>query len=77
MSRGKQHVKKKVFGTLGENRKRQKRKQRVGGIPIGLLASIAAPVLSEVQNQYLVKVLVGAIDEKDERKNSIKNKNES
>ena len=77
MSRGKQYVKKRCLVHWGGKRKRQKRKQRVGGIPIGLLASIAAPVLSDVQNQYLVKVLVGAIDEKDERKNSIKNKNES
>ena len=58
MSRGKQYVK-KVFGILGEKR------QRGGATPFGLLTSIAARVWARLQNQYLVKFLVGVVDEKE------------
>ena len=50
MSRGKQYVKKGVW-YIGA-----KKRQRGRGIPIGLLASIAAPVLGEVAKPMLGKI---------------------
>ena len=44
MTRGKQYIKKGVW-YIG---KKKKRKQKGAGIPIGLLASIGAPILGEI-----------------------------
>ena len=49
--RGKQYVKKGVWYNGGE-----KRRQKGGPIPLGLLASIAAPVLGEVAKPILGKI---------------------
>ena len=49
MSRGKQDIKKGVWYVGGKKRQRGK------GFPIGLLASIAAPVLGEVAKPILGK----------------------
>ena len=49
MSRGKRYIKKGVWYVGGKKRQRGK------GFPIGLLASIAAPVLGEVAKPILGK----------------------
>ena len=51
MSRGKQYVKKGVWYIGGK-----KRKQKGGAIPFGLIASLTAPVLSEVAKPILGKM---------------------
>ena len=53
MSRGKQYVKKGVWYIGGE-----KRRQKGGAIPFGLLALIAAPVLGEEAEPILGKIFV-------------------
>ena len=59
--RGKQSVRKGVWYIGGRKRLRQrtKRGQRGKGLPIGLLASAAAPFLGEVTKPLLKKFLVG------------------
>ena len=47
MRRGKQTVKKKVFG-ISVEKKRKNKKQKGGAIPLGLIASLATPVLGEI-----------------------------
>ena len=58
MSNGKQSVT-KAFGILGEKRKKKgrARRQKVGGIPIGLLASFGAPMLSEIAKPIFRKII--------------------
>ena len=55
MSRGKQY-KKRCLVHLGEKEKKTKAKTKRWGIPIGLLASIAVPVLIEVVKPVLGKI---------------------
>ena len=54
MTRGKQYVK-KVVGILG-----QKRKQKGGAIPIGLLATIGHQFQEKQLNQYLENFWYGS-----------------
>ena len=49
--RGKQYVKKGVW-SIG----RKKRKQKDGAFPLGLLASIGAPILGEIAKLMLGKI---------------------
>ena len=63
--RGKQPVRKGVWYIRGT------KKQRGKGIPFGLIASAAAPILGEVVKPLLKKILVvGVGADGDERKNS-------
>ena len=55
MSRGKQYVKKGVW-YLGGNRKKKKKDKKVEGIPIGLVASPAAPVLRQIASPILKQI---------------------
>ena len=55
MSRGKQYVKKGVW-YLGGNRKKKKKRQKGRGFPIGLVASLAAPVLGQIASPILKKI---------------------
>ena len=55
--RGKQSVRKGVWYTGGK--KRRYRKQRGRGIPLGLIASAAAPFLGEVAKLLLKKCFGG------------------
>ena len=50
MSRGKQYVKKGLWYIWGK-----KRRQRGGGLPIGLLAFLGAPILGEIAKPILGK----------------------
>ena len=63
--RGKQYVKKGVWYIGGK-----KRKQKGGAFPLGLLASIGAPILGEIAKPILGKILVGGenlnVEEEDE-----------
>ena len=59
MSRGKQSVQKGVWYIGGKYKRapnRKKRQQR-GGIPFGLIASLAAPILGEVAKPIFGKIL--------------------
>ena len=57
MSRGKQSVKKGVWYIGGKKKKKNLKKTQKGkGIPFGLIASLAAPVLGEVAKPILEKV---------------------
>ena len=47
MSRGKQSVKKGLWHIGGKYKRARKRRQRSGAIPLGLLASVGAPILGE------------------------------
>ena len=58
MTRGKQYVKKGVWYIWGK-----KRKQKSGAIPIGLFASIGAPILGQIAKPILGKILVEGVDE--------------
>ena len=51
MTRGKQYVKKGVWYIGGK-----KRKQKGAGIPIGLLASIGAPILGQIAKPVFGKI---------------------
>ena len=57
MSWGKQSVKKELWYIEGKYKKARKRRQGGGGIPLGLLASIGAPILGEIAKPILGKVL--------------------
>ena len=54
MPRGKQVVKKGMWYIGGG--KRKKRKQQGKGIPFGLVASVAAPILSEIAKPVFQKM---------------------
>ena len=59
--RGKQSVKKGVWYTGGRKRyrKRKERGQRGKGLPIGLIASAAAPFLGEIAKPIFKKIFGG------------------
>ena len=59
--RGKQSVKKGVWYIVGRKRyrKRTKRGQRGKGLPIGLIASVAAPFLGEIAKHIFKKTFGG------------------
>ena len=57
MSRGKQSVKKGLWYIEGKYKRARKRRQKGGTIPLGLLASIGAPILGEIAKPILGKVL--------------------
>ena len=63
MNREKQVVKKGIWHIGGKKRKRKK--QKGGAIPLGLLASFAGPVIAELQNQCLKKYLEEEKEKKD------------
>ena len=68
--RGKQSVREGVW-YIGRKKKRYIKKQRGKGIPFGLIASAAAPILGEVAKPLLKKIwVVGVGEDEDERKNS-------
>ena len=56
MSRGKQSVKKGLWYIGGGEYRRAKKTQRGKDIPIGLLASIGAPILGEIAKPILGKI---------------------
>ena len=56
MVRRKQSVKKGVWYIGGRYKKAPKRRQRGGAIPLGLLASIGAPVLGEISKPIFGKI---------------------
>ena len=53
MSRGAQSVKKGLWYIERKYKKARKKRQRGGAIPIGLLASIGAPILGEIAKPIL------------------------
>ena len=57
MSWGKQSLKKELWYIEGTYKKARKRRQGGGGIPLGLLASIGAPMLGEIAKPIRGKVL--------------------
>ena len=57
MSRGKQSVKKGLWCIGGKHKKARKRRQRGRAIPLGLLASIGAPILGGIAKPILGKIL--------------------
>ena len=59
--RGKQSVKKGVWYIGGRKRyrKRVQRGQRGRGLPIGLIASAAAPFLGEIAKPIFKKIFIG------------------
>ena len=66
MPRGKQSVKKGVWYIGGKKRK----KQKSGAIPIGLIASLAGPILGEIAKPIFKKIVGGKIRKR--RRRSIK-----
>ena len=66
MPRGKQSVKKGVWCIGGKKRK----KQKGGAIPIGLIASLAGPILGEIAKPIFKKILGDKIRKR--RRGSIK-----
>ena len=56
MSRGKQYVKKGVWYLGGKRKKKKRKKQKSKGFPIGLLASVAAPILGQIASPILKKI---------------------
>ena len=56
MVRGKQSVKKGVWYIGGRYKRAPKRRQRGGTIPLGLLASIGAPILGEIEKPIFGKI---------------------
>ena len=56
-SRGKQSVKKGVWYIGGKYKKARKRQQKGGAIPIGLITSLAAPVLGKIAKLILGRLL--------------------
>ena len=71
--RGKQSVKKDVWYIGGRKRyrKRTKRGQRGRGLPIGLIASAAAPFLGEITKPIFKKILVVEGKDDDEAKRTV------
>ena len=57
--RGKHSVRKGVWNIRDKKRRKIKKRQRGKGFPIGLLASAAAPFLSEITKPILNKVSGG------------------
>ena len=57
MSRGKQSMKKGLWYIGGKHKRARKRIKRGGAIPLGLLASIGAPILGEIAKPILGKIL--------------------
>ena len=55
MSKGKQSVKKRVW-YIGSKIKEKKKDKKVEGIPIGLVASPAAPVLRQIASPILKQI---------------------
>ena len=55
--RGKQSVKKGIWHIGGKYKRAPKRRQKGGAIPLGLLASIGAPILGEIAKPILGKIL--------------------
>ena len=55
MNRGKQLVKKGIWHIGGKKRKRKK--QKGGAIPLGLLASFTGPVIGEIAKLIFKKIL--------------------
>ena len=58
MDRGKQVVKKGVWYTGGK-RKRKRKNQKEGAIPLGLIASFAGPLLGEIAKPIFKKIVGG------------------
>ena len=54
--RGKQSVRERIWH-LGGKYKIAKKRQKGGAIPLGLLASIGAPILGEIAKPILGKIL--------------------
>ena len=48
MSRGKQSVKRGLWYIEGKYKRARKRRQRGWALPLGLLASVGAPILGEI-----------------------------
>ena len=65
--RGKQSVKKGIWHIGGKYKRAPKRRQRGGAIPLGLLASIGAPILGEI-----AKPIFGEIFGRGRRKRRVK-----
>ena len=65
--RGKQSVKKGIWHIGGKYKRAPKRRQRGGAIPLGLLASIGAPILGEI-----AKPIFGKIFRRGRRKRRVK-----
>ena len=55
--RGKQSVKKGIWHIGGKYKRAPKRRQKGGAIPLGLLASIGAPILGEIAKPIRRKIL--------------------
>ena len=55
MDRGKQVVKKGVW-YIGGKRKRKRKNQKGGAIPLGLIASFAGPLLGEITKPIFKKI---------------------
>ena len=55
--RGKQSVKKGIWYIGGTYKRAHRRRQRRGAIPLGLSASIGAPILGEIAKPILGKIL--------------------
>ena len=55
--RGKQSIKKDIWHIGGTYKRVPRRRQRGGAIPLGLLASIGAPILGEIAKPILEKIL--------------------
>ena len=56
MVRGKQSVKKGICYIGGRYKRATKRRQRGSAIPLGLLASIVAPILGEIAKPIFGKI---------------------
>ena len=56
MNRGKQSVKKGIWG-IGDRYKKRKRKQKGGAILIGLIAFLVGPILREVAKPIFKKII--------------------
>ena len=54
--RGKQSVKKGIWHIGDKYKRAPKRRQRGGAIPLGLLASIGAPILGEIAKPIFGKI---------------------
>ena len=55
--RGKQSVNKGIWHIGGTYKRAPRRRQRGGAIPLGLSASIGAPILGEIAKPILGKIL--------------------
>ena len=56
MNRGKQVLKKGIWH-IGSKRKTKRKKQKGGAFPIGLIASVAGPMLSEIAKPIFKKII--------------------